>query len=186
MSPIIDMLFHLAVIIVAFWTLLKGYKRGFMRQVPSCIGICFGILCAYIFRFPFENFISSFLHISPDRTDYLFVVSNISCALIYLFTSALFRICTYPLKFVLNVFETGILNNIAGALLYLFKGLLLISLFLNILLCMHPSSRLLYYARSDDGDIVHETMLLAPWLIGSENIDTLVHKYQLEDAKKIS
>lgn len=181
-----DLFFHLIVIVIAALGIYKGYRSGFVRQVPALIGLCFGVLCSYIFRFPVEEYISGIMSWERGRVEGGFVTSTISCALIFLIVSTLFRILTTPLKFFLSIFETGMLDKIAGSVLGLFRYALLISLFLNIWLCLDKDSRLLRYARSDDGDIVHETMLLSPWFLGSESIDELVHKLQLEEAKTIS
>ncbi len=40
--------------------------------------------------------------------------------------------------------------------------------------------------RSDDGNAVGEVMLLAPSLLGGEDVEELFHRVQLEEAKKIS
>lgn len=181
-----DLFFHLIVICIAALGIYKGYRSGFVRQVPALIGLCFGVLCSYIFRFPVEEYISGIMAWEKNKVECGFVTSNVSCALIFLIVSSLFQILTTPLKFFLSIFETGMLDSIAGALLGLLRYTLLVSIFLNILLCFNIDSRLLKYARSDDGDIVHETMLLAPWFLGSESIDDLVHKIQLEEAKTIS
>ena len=56
----------------------------------------------------------------------------------------------------------------------------------NFLLALNPGSILLKSARSDDGNAVGEVMLLAPSLLGGEDVEELFHRVQLEEAKKIS
>ena len=181
-----DLLFHLAVIIELAAGTIRGFRQRLTSQVPSCIGVAFGILCSYIFRFPAEELVSSFLKAEVKGVDGEFVLSNLSCTLIFILAYTLFYLCTYILKFFFRMIETGMLDNICGALFGAFRGALFVSMALNIWLSVLPESRLLKYAMHDDGDIVHEVMLLSPFMLGSESVDELAHKVQLEQAKTIS
>lgn len=186
MTAVIDIAFHLGVILVIFFSVIRGYKRGFIRQIPVCIGLCFGVLCSYIFRFPAEEYVASILPWVKGNVEESFVAGTVACAAIYFIASSIFQICTLPLRYVLSVFDTGLMDNISGAIFNLLRMSLILSIVYNLILCFGTDCRLLKYARSDDGDIVHEVMLLAPFMLGSESVDELAHKVQLEEAKTIS
>ncbi|MDE6297933.1 MAG: CvpA family protein [Muribaculaceae bacterium] len=181
-----DLLFHIIVIGLLTLGAVRGFREKLTTQVPSCFGIAFGILCSYIFRFPVEQQVKSFLVAETTGVDGEFIVSNLSCALIFIVAYTVFFFCTYILKFFFRMLETGLLDNISGALLGIFRSALFVSIAYNVWLSVFPDSRLLKYAMHDDGDIVHEVMLLGPFLLGSESVDELAHKVQLEQAKTIS
>lgn len=181
-----DLLYHLIVIAVLAFGIFKGFRKQFSSQVPSCIGIAFGILCSYIFRFPAEEWLMSFLNGEINSVDGNFIVSNLACTLIFIIAYSVFYLCTYPLKFAFRTIETGLLDSIAGALFGIIRAALFISIAYNIWLALFPDSKLLKYAMHDDGDIVHEVMLISPIMLGSESVDELAHKVQLEQAKTIS
>lgn len=181
-----DLLYHLIVIAVLAFGTIKGFRQRLTTQVPSCIAIAFGIVCSYIFRFPTEELVRSFLKAEANGVDGEFVISNLACTLIFIISYTIFYLCTYVLKFFLRMLETGLLDNIAGAIFGVMRGALFISMAYNLLLSVFPDSRLLKYAMHDDGDIVHEVMLISPFMLGSESVDELAHKVQLEQAKTIS
>lgn len=181
-----DFLFHIIVIGGLAVCALKGFYDRLTEQVPSCFGIAFGIVCSYIFRFPVEDYLSAFINPREYGVDGEFVLSNFSCTLIFIIAYSIFYLCTYVLKLFFRILDTGLLDNISGAIFGMIRGAIFISIALNVWLALFPDSRLLKYAMHDDGDIVHEVMLLSPFMLGSENVDELAHKIQLEKAKTIS
>lgn len=164
----------------------KGFRSGFMRMVPSCIGLAVGALCSYVFRFPVEEWLTGTLPALQQGACGPFVVSNLACSAIFLLAFTAFYTVTYPLTFVFRHMETGMLDSISGALFGLLKYAVMLSIFCNIFVCIFPDCRMMNYARHDDGDIVHEIMLLSPWILGSVSVDDLSHTLQLEHAKSIS
>ncbi|MDE5807404.1 MAG: CvpA family protein [Muribaculaceae bacterium] len=181
-----DLLYHLVIITALALGTIKGFRERITSQTPSCFGIAFGVLCSYIFRFPAEEIVSSFLKSELTGVDGEFVLSNLSCTLIFIIAYTIFYLCTYVLKLFFRMIDTGMLDNIAGAIFGAFRGAFFISIALNLWLAVSPDSCLLKYAMHDDGDIVHEVMLLSPFMLGSESVDELAHKIQLEEAKYIS
>lgn len=181
-----DLFFHLLVILTLALGTIRGFRHKLTEQSPSCFGIAFGVLCSYIFRFPAEEFVAGFLRSETTGVDGEFVLSNLSCTLIFILAYTAFYLATYVLRLFFRMFDTGMLDNIMGALFGVFRGAFFLSIALNIWLCVNPDSRLLKYAMHDDGDIVHEVMLISPYLLGSESVDELAHKIQLEEAKTIS
>ena len=182
----IDFLFHIIVIALLVLGVVNGYRERLTAMVPSCFGIAFGVICSYIFRFPVEELVRDFLKNEITGINGEFIVSNLSCTLIFIISYTIFYFCTYILKFFFRILDTGLLDNISGAIFGALRTALFISMAYNLWLAVSPDSRLLKYAMHDDGDIVHEVMLLAPFMLGSENVDELAHKVQLEHAKTIS
>jgi len=181
-----DFIYHIIVIAIMALGILRGFRRKFTGQVPACFGIAFGILCSYLFRFPVEECLYSILPLAPAAPDTYFILSMIGCSLIFFLAYGVFYLCTMLLGMLMKMYETTMLDNIAGAIFGLFRYTLMLSIALNLFLCSFPDCRLLKYAMHDDGDIVHEVMLLSPYLTGSESVDEYAHKVQLEEAKTIS
>lgn len=180
-----DIVYHLLVICIAALGIFRGFRRRFTRQVPSVIGFAVAAVCSYVFRFPIEEWLWMRM---PDlnRVEGPFVVSTLACTGIYLTAYCVFRFCTAPLSLIFRKSDTGILDNISGAAYGLLNNLMWVSLVCNIIVCVWPGSRLLKYARSDDGDIVHEVMLISPFFISGDDIDDLTHRIQLDEASRIS
>ncbi|MDE6717903.1 MAG: CvpA family protein [Muribaculaceae bacterium] len=181
-----DFAFHIIVIAALAVGTIKGFRDKLTSQVPSALGITFGILCSYLFRLPVEEYVASTLVAETGHVEGGFIISNISCTLIFIITYAIFFFCTYVLKFFFRMIETGMLDSIAGAIFGVARAALFVSMSYNLFLSLFPDSRLLDYAMHDDGDIVHEVMLLSPFLLGSESVDELAHKVQLDKARYIS
>ncbi len=181
-----DLIYHLFVIVVLVVGIFKGFRQGFTRQVPSCIGLAVGALCSYVFRFPAEEWLEASMPAISQGPCGPFVISTLACSAIFLIAYTAFYIVTYPLSLIFRNIETGMLDAISGALFGLLNYGVMLSLFCNIFVCLFPDCRLMEYARHDDGDIVHEIMLLSPWILGSVSVDDLSHTLQLEHAKSIS
>lgn len=174
------------VIGVAAWGTLRGFRQRFSAQVPSLIGMAFGIVCARMFCEPAEQIITDLWMRNPDPVTYDYAVSNIACGLIYIVAYFLFKFVTMIVGKVLAARQTEILDNISGAILGLVRYMILLSVCYNLILSFSPDSRLLKSASADDGNVVREAMLISPALLGSESVLVLSHRRQLEEAKKIS
>lgn len=181
-----DLVYHLLVICIAALGILRGFRRRFTRQVPSVIGFSLAAICSYVFRFPVEDWLWAQMPDMATRVEGPFTVSTLACSGIYLLAYNVFRFCTAPLSLLFRKSDTGILDNISGACYGLLRYLMWVAIAYNLIVCIWPDSRLIKYARSDDGDIVHEVMLISPFFIGSENIDELTHRIQLDEASRIS
>lgn len=181
-----SILYHLVVIAVALLGIVRGFRMRFTGQVPALIGMAFGVVCARMFCEPVQHYLYSVMPSAAASVEGDFISGNIACALIYTPAYFLFKLLTLVVGVVLRRFDTGMFDNIAGAAAGLLRYMMLLSISYNLLLCLNPRSELLRYARSDDGNVVREVMLLAPALDGCQSVETLGHLLQLEDAKKIS
>lgn len=179
-------MYALIILLVAAFSAVRGFKRGLARQVPSLIGTAFAIVSARIlspglFDVLYDNFPSAHGHVEQN-----YIYFSFSNGIIFF---AIFAIFTFTTKFLgkaLHRNNRTILDNLGGGLFALFNSLLMMSLILNIILSLNLNSSLLKAAKSDDGNIVTEVMLLSPALLGGEDVEDLSHEVQLEEAKKIS
>lgn len=181
-----DLLYHILIFAVAIIAIGKGFKRGFTGQVCAILGFAFGIVCAHIFLPQGEDFYRMILPGIKSCVGASFIYSVISAVSIYVIVFYLFKALTKVLRSAMEVFHVGMLDSILGAAFSLVKYLLVLSIFLNLLLCVSPNSTLMKYAEADDGNIVEGVVLLAPALLGCFSAEDLSHILQLREAKKIS
>lgn len=180
------MLYHLIAIIVLILGVTKGYRKGFFRQLPLFIGFCFGVVCARLFSEPVMDTICNLVPSVNSRVECDYVCSVIARGLVFLFVYEVFSICTAFLRLFFRRFNSGVLDSLGGMVFTAVRYLLILSIILNWFLCVRPRGELLKYAKSDDGNIIEEVMLIAPGILGGESVEDLAHTLQLEDAKCIS
>ncbi len=180
------MIYPLLAILIATAGVIKGYRKGFWRQIPLLIGFCFGVVCARIFCLPVEEGLRELIPSIASRPESDFVYSTISRGLIYVIVYELFSFCTGFLRLLFKTFRSGVLDSMAGSFFTLVRYLLMLSVAFNFLLCWQTDSQLLRSAKSDDGNIVEAVMLVAPAILGGDSVEDLAHILQLEEAKCIS
>lgn len=180
------MIYHLIALLVATLGIVKGYRKGFFRQVPELIGFCFGVVCARIFCEPVEEGIRQLLPSIGTRAECNYVYGILSRGIIYIFAYEIFSFCTGFLRLLFRRLDSGVLDSIAGSFFALVRYLLMLSIIYNFILCWSTDTELLLYAKSDDGNIAEEVMLVAPAILGGESVEDLAHTLQLEAAKCIS
>lgn len=178
--------YHLIVIAVAAFAVIKGFRCGFTGQISGILGFAFGSVCAHVFQPEAEACFRAILPGLRNAVASAFIYSLLSSATVYGIVYLLFKIFTKVLRAAMQVFYVGMLDAILGAFFCLFKYMLVLSIVYNLLLCINPSSQLIKYATADDGNVVESVMLLAPGILGCGNVYDLTHLIQLREAKKIS
>lgn len=175
----------IAIAIVAL-SLLSGFRRGFVKQLPRLAGLLFGIVCTHIFREPLQQHLMQILPFEQGRPETEFIYSTLACALIFIIVYPVF---TFATRLVFAVFKKGehsIVDSITGALLSLVIYMTFLSLAFNLTICMRPRSELSKSMQHSDANIISEVLLIAPALLGSQSPDELAHLQQLDDARRIS
>lgn len=171
---------------VIFFSIVKGFNAGFMRQLPAFIAIAFGAICTHIFLEPGISVAHDLMPWLKGRESEDFICSNVAVTIIFVVVYSIFRFATSLLGYLARAIETGMFNRIVGALFGLFRGTFWLSLAFNLAVCIQPRGELSSCARSDDGNLAGEVLLLAPAVLGGQDVEDLNHRLQLEDAKKIS
>lgn len=165
---------------------MRGFHKGFFRQLPLLIGFCFGVVCARLFCDPVMDFIRDLVPSLNSKVECDYVCSSIARGLIFLFVYEIFSIVTAFLRLLFKKSSSGILDSICGMVFAAVRYLLILSIVFNWLLCVHPRGPLLKYAESNDGNIIEEVMLIAPAILGGQSVENLSHTLQLQDASYIS
>lgn len=179
-------MYALIILLIAAFGVFRGFRRGLARQTPEIIGVAFGIVCARILAPGLQEVLYGAFPSVHGHVEEQFVYDNVASAIVFTSIYLIFATVTSFLGHVLRRDDRTILDNIAGSVFTLFEYLLFMSIILNIILCLNLKSPLLKSARSDDGNITNEVMLISPSVLGGEDVDDLSHMVQLEEAKKIS
>lgn len=182
----IDAAYHIIVIAVALWGVVKGFRRGFTGQLPGVLGFSFGIVCARLFSPEGEGVARSLFPWIEGHAGSQFVYSVLSAVGIYIIVYVAFGVLTGVLRSAMQVFETGILDRLSGAVFTLLRYLMVLSIVYNLILCVDPDSSLMRQVRADDGNVVEGVVLMAPGLLGCLDCEDLSHILQLREARKIS
>lgn len=179
------MLYHIIPLFVAAYALVRGYRKGIIKQIPKFIGFCFGIVCAHLFSPPVDEALRVLMPSIGTRVEGDYIYSVLATGVVYLFVYGVLDTCTRFLNLIFRK-RPEILGSIAGSLFCLIRYMLLLSVFYNLWLGMRPNSELLRYAKADDGNITELVMLISPAILGGKSVEDLAHTLQLEEAKSIS
>lgn len=179
-------LYHVIVLAVALIAVARGFRNGLTRQVSGVLGFAFGVVSTRVLSPEFEHMLRNALSWIENgyRSEYIY--SIVSCGIIYLTVSLLFRRLTGALRNAMEVFDIGILDSLTGAVFCVLEYLMIVSIALNLIICVNPESTLMHYAKASDGNIVEGVAKLSPALLGSESVDDLAHIIQLHEASRIS
>lgn len=178
--------YHIIVIAVAAYAVIKGFKSGFTGQISGILGFAFGTVCAHVFEPEAESLIRAILPGIRHSAVSAFIYSVLASVSVYCVVYMLFKIFTKVLKSAMQVFYVGMLDSIMGSMFCLLKYMVVVSIAYNLILCINPGSSLLKYANADDGNVVEAVVLLAPGLLGCGDVGDLAHLLQIRDAKSIS
>lgn len=178
--------YHLIVIIVAAFAVIKGFRTGFTGQISGILGFAFGAVCAHVFEPDAEELFRSLFPGIRHAVGSAFIYSVLASVSVYCLVFICFRLFTKVLRAAMQVFYVGMLDAIFGAGFCLLKYMLVVSIIYNLILCVNPYSSLLKATSADDGNVVEAVVLLAPAILGCGDALDLSHLIQLREAKKIS
>ncbi len=186
MILLLMILYQIIIFVVTAFAIIHGFRRGFACQVPSAVGTAFGIVCARIFMVPAMGILREAFPSHTGCVEDCAFYGVCACIIVFFMAYGVFTVLTSFTGRVLAGRPYNVVSHICGALFTLFKWLLFLSLAYNFILALTPRSELLRAGKSDDGNAVELVMLMGSSILGFESVETLAHKVQIEDAKKIS
>lgn len=175
----------ISIVLIAL-AIVRGFRKGFRRQLPQLFGLLFGAVCAHIFRWPVESELMNLFPGALNRCETEFIYSTLACGGVFILCYLIFTLCTRILVSLFRHRESSILDSIGGALLTLVIYTTFMSLIFNLLICLHPRSELSASMTHSDANILSEVLMVAPAIIGSQSPEELAHLQQLQDARLIS
>ena len=168
--------YHIIVIAVAAMAAVYGWRRGLARQTPNVLALAFGI----------EPALASVQAVSEEPYRSAYVGGTLATGIVYIVVYTI--VCTVcgALGRMLKVFGRGLLGALAGSVYALLDRMVWTSIAFNMLLAFQPGCGLERYGDYGDGDVVTSVMMLAPSLLGCDDVTDLWHAARLHDARMIS
>lgn len=167
-------------------SIIRGFRKGFRRQVPQMFGLMIGAVCAHIFRVPLQLELMKSMPFALHRPETEFVYSTIACGIIFLTVFCVFTLCLGVFSRALRRRESSVVDSMGGALVTLLIYTMFLSLVFNFLICLKPRSELSAAMTHSDANILSEVLMVAPLMMGSQSPEELAHLLQLDDARRIS
>ena len=175
------MVYPVVVILCLLWGGWRGWRRGFVYQLASVLAVAFGIVAARLLGPGATEWLEGYFpHSDSPIAAYTYTVLGAGVAFVVVY--ALISLLAIILRGIMKVIHLGALNSIAGAALGIAKWVVLLSVILNVILALKPSSKLADYCDDDDGNIVELVMDAAPALMGIDGPDELEHQRRMEEA----
>ena len=147
-----------------------GYMRGLVKQATSLVGYILGIIACNAFG---DTATDILLTVMPSAAQWpLASVTTHAVAVIVLFLliSLSVRVAGMFLRSIVNMLHLGIIDNIGGSALCLFKYFFIFSILLNLWLMINPTSDTFTTEHILGNRPFVETINLAPRVLGSESL----------------
>ena len=147
-----------------------GYMRGLVKQATSLVGYILGIIACNAFG---DTATDILLTVMPSAVQWpLASVTTHAVAVIVLFLliSLSVRVAGMFLRSIVDMLHLGIIDNIGGSALCLFKYFFIFSILLNLWLMINPTSDTFTTEHILGNRPFVETINLAPRVLGSESL----------------
>ena len=147
-----------------------GYMRGLVKQATSLLGYILGIIACNMFG---DTATDILLTVMPSAAEWpLASVTTHAVAVIVLFLliSLSVRVAGMFLRSVIGILHLGIVDNIGGSALCLFKYFFIFSILLNLWLMVNPTSDTFTTEHILGNRPFVETINLAPRVLGAETL----------------
>ena len=147
-----------------------GYMRGLVKQATSLVGYILGIIACNAFG---DTATDILLTVMPSAAQWpLASVTTHAVAVIVLFLliSLSVRVAGMFLRSIADMLHLGIIDNIGGSALCLFKYFFIFSILLNLWLMINPTSDTFTTEHILGNRPFVETINLAPRVLGSESL----------------
>ena len=146
------------------------YMRGLVKQATSLVGYILGIIACNAFG---DTATDILLTVMPSAAQWpLASVTTHAVAVIVLFLliSLSVRVAGMFLRSIVDMLHLGIIDNIGGSALCLFKYFFIFSILLNLWLMINPTSDTFTTEHILGNRPFVETINLAPRVLGSESL----------------
>lgn len=181
-----EIFYHIIVISVAAIAAFMGWRRGFSAQSSAILGLTFGIVAARVAYAEAVDVVVDLGIVKGENCRMSYAAGIVGSSAVFALTYLIVDALTGVIAKLLRPLGFGLLNSLGGALYCVFESLVWTSIALNMLLSFKPDCGLERYGDKGDGDAVASVMVLAPALLGSEDVTDLWHSCRLRDAQKIS
>lgn len=123
--------FDILIVIIFGFCLIRGFFRGFIKEVSSIIGVLGGFYAAYTYYMEFAKLLSGWI---SDKS-YLYIVSFL---IIFCGVFLIISILGVVIKYILNIAFFGWVDRICGGGFGIIKAVLIVSVLLIALTAFLP------------------------------------------------
>ena len=123
--------FDILIIIIFGFCLIRGFFRGFIKEISSIIGVLGGFYAAYTYYMEFATLLSGWI---SDKS-YLYIVSFL---IVFCGVFLIISIVGVVIKYILNIAFLGWIDRICGAGFGIIKATLIASVLLIALTAFLP------------------------------------------------
>lgn len=158
-------------LIIIVLGLIFGYRRGFMAQIGSALGLILGIVCCNLFA---SRLAATFTETTDDAAS---IMLNNVMSYIIVFAIAYIggRLIGSLFSRAIKAMHLGIINKIAGAVYMPLEYLLVLSIILNAWVGAFPNTSL----RNNITGVKEFMLDLAPKTLGSETVAGVFEKVKV-------
>ena len=147
-----------------------GYMRGLVRQATSLLGYILGIIACNMFGDTATDILLTVMPSAAERPLASVTTHAVAVIVLFLLISLSVRVAGMFLRSVIGMLHLGIVDNIGGSALCLFKYFFIFSILLNLWLMVNPTSDTFTTEHILGNRPFVETINLAPRVLGAETL----------------
>ncbi len=160
--------FDIIILVFVAVGLATGLYKGFISQLGSIAAIILGIVACRLWGDVAVGIVSGWLDPSPENSAWsVYAVTIIGYVVLFVVVYLAVVLLARLLHKLSHVMMMGPLDHIAGALLGIFKWLLLLSVLVNLWLVCSPGSKAVEDSRLAGGKVAAWVKGFAPSLLGA-------------------
>ena len=147
-----------------------GYMRGLVRQATSLLGYILGIIACNMFGDTATDILLTVMPSAAEWPRASVTTHAVAVIVLFLLISLSVRVAGMFLRSVIGMLHLGIVDNIGGSALCLFKYFFIFSILLNLWLMVNPTSDTFTTEHILGNRPFVETINLAPRVLGAETL----------------
>lgn len=163
-------IFDTCLLLILLSSLVVGWRKGLIKQAASLVSWVLGIVITLFLREPVTQL---YLAINPDAANWPLAgvtVQTVALAVTFLVITLIIRVVAYLLRKAVKVTHMGCLDRASGAALFAFKYIFILSIVLNLLFALRPTSSTFTTEHALNNKPYEFTLDLMPRLLGAEKL----------------
>lgn len=157
-------------LLILLSSLVVGWRKGLVRQMASLVSWVIGIAVCLFFGDEITRF---FLVLNPDAAQWplsSITVKAVSLSMFFLLVTLALRVASYITRKVIKAANLGCLDRVGGAVLFMFKYLMVVSILLNLLYAYNPNAETFGTCHALDNKPYEFTLDLMPRILGADRM----------------
>ena len=154
-------------VLIFLGSLVIGWRKGLIRQMASIVSWVVGVVVCLFFG---DAVTRLFLVLNPEAAQWPvpdITVKTVSLSMLFLLVTLTLRVVVYLSRKVVKAARIGWLDRVAGAALFAFKYLFVLSILLNFYYAFHPEASTFTTRHMLDNKPYEFTLDLMPRVLGA-------------------